>query len=114
LPLISAAALLALAGIGGPALVLVCLGAVGFAYGAIIAAYPAAIAKLFGPADSTRAYGRVFTAWGAAGLAAPWLAGVLFDRSGGYGAALGVAAGLGLVSAVAAAAGPRRRRPVSS
>jgi len=107
LPLASAAALLVLAVTGSAGLVLICLGAIGFAYGALIAVYPAVIAKRFGPADSTRAYGRVFTAWGAAGLAAPWLAGALYDRNGDYGAALAVAAGLGLASAIVAAADDR-------
>ena len=103
LPLASAACLLVLARAGGVGLALACLGGIGFTYGAIIAAYPAAIAKRFGPGDSARAYGRVFTAWGLAGLGAPWLAGVLFDGTGGYSAALMAAAGLGLASALAAA-----------
>ncbi len=102
LPLISAAALIVLALDGGSELVLACLGLVGFTYGAIIAVYPATIAKMFGTVDGTRIYGRVFTAWGLAGLAAPWFAGYLFDRSGGYAFALTAAAFLGLVSAFAA------------
>lgn len=48
---------------------------VGFAYGGIIATYPAAIAILFPGEDGPLAYGRIFTAWGTAGLLAPWLAG---------------------------------------
>jgi len=35
-----------------------------------------------------RRYGRVFTAWGLGGILAPWLAGRLYDATGGYAAAL--------------------------
>jgi OFA family oxalate/formate antiporter-like MFS transporter len=77
------------------------LGVVGFAYGGTIAAYPAAIAKLFGMRDSARIYGRIFTAWGCAGLIGPWFAGVLFDWSGGYQLALLAAAAFGLISVTA-------------
>ena len=58
--------------------------------------------------SSARIYGRVFTAWGAAGLLGPWLAGVLFDLSGDYRIALLVAAAIGLGS-VAALTGVFRR-----
>ena len=99
LPLTSAAALALLALDINSAVALLCLGITGFTYGAIIAAYPATIAKMFGTLDSPRIYGRVFTAWGSAGLCAPWLAGYLFDRTGGYSAALTTAAAFGVVSA---------------
>lgn len=99
LPALSAMALICgLVATGGWALL--ALGAVGFAYGGIIAVYPVMIARRFGPVDSARAYGRVFTAWGVAGLVAPWLAGALFDLSGTYTIALSVGAGLALFSAV--------------
>ena len=80
---------------------LIFLGLIGFAYGGTIAAYPAAIGREFG-ADGPRAYGRVFTAWGTAGLFAPWVAGQIFDWSGGYAPALWLASGLGMVSVVVA------------
>ena len=51
----------------------------------------------------SRVYGRVFTAWGVAGLAGPLLAGVLFDQAHDYRLALmlggGAALGAGLVCA---------------
>ena len=81
--------------------VLAGLACVGFCYGAIISIYPAIIAKRYGMAKSPRIYGRVFTAWGTAGLGGPWLAGALFDATGGYTIALAIAAGLSLVSALA-------------
>ncbi len=110
LPLLSAVALGALAaGARGEALV-VGLAAVGFAYGAIIAVYPAAIARRFGVLAGVRIYGRVFTAWGTAGLLAPWAAGLLFDLSGSYRAALIAAAVLALLSCAAAVRLPEAER----
>ena len=93
---------LAVLAVSAPGLpVLAGLACVGFCYGAIISIYPAIIAKRYGMANSARIFGRVFTAWGTAGLAGPWLAGALFDATGGYMIALAVAAGLSLVSALA-------------
>jgi len=77
------------------------LSVIGFAYGGTIAAYPAAIAKLFDVKDIAKIYGRVFTAWGCAGLLGPWLAGYLFDISKDYHLALLAAASFGLVSILA-------------
>ena len=81
-------------------LTLAALGGVGFAYGGTIAAYPAAIAARYPGALGPKVYGKVFTAWGTAGLAAPWLAGRIFDATEGYGPALWIAAGLALLSAM--------------
>lgn len=80
---------------------MIALGVIGFAYGGTIATYPAVVAKLFGMAQSARIYGRVFTAWGLAGLLGPWLAGSLFDTYGDYRIAMISAAAFGLVSVVA-------------
>jgi OFA family oxalate/formate antiporter-like MFS transporter len=101
LPLLSAAALLGIAATTEAAATLALLAIVGFAYGAIIAVYPVAIAACFGEAGA-RAYGRVFIAWGFAGLLAPWCAGVIYDARGGYGLAMLIAALVALVSAVSA------------
>jgi OFA family oxalate/formate antiporter-like MFS transporter len=100
LPILSAIALLALSAF--PELAIQLLGVVGFAYGGTIATYPAAIAILFPGEKGTHVYGRVFTAWGVAGLLAPWLAGQTYDWGGGYGPALWIAAGLGTISAITA------------
>ena len=101
LPLISAAALFAVAATEGFGATMFGLGVVGFAYGGVIAAYPAAISKLFGLLPGPRIYGIVFTAWGTAGLAAPWLAGFLYDLEGAYYTALATAGALGCVSCLA-------------
>ena len=102
LPLLSALALVALGVTSGGGLTLALLALVGFAYGAVIAVYPVAIAQRFG-SQGPRAYGRVFLAWGFAGLVAPWCAGYVFDRSADYTPALLLAAVLSLLSAASAA-----------
>lgn len=56
----------------------------GIPYGAHIAAFPAAIRRMFGAESFAWAYGRVFTAWGAAGILARWLAGALYGVAMGY------------------------------
>ena len=102
LPLASLGGLTALLALGDVAATLGGLALVGFAYGAIIAVYPAVISYLFGTLGGIRAYGRVFTAWGTAGLIFPWLAGYLFDLSRSYTAILTVAAVISALSAFGA------------
>ncbi len=75
----------------------------GYFYGATIAAYPSIILRKFGAENNTVIYGRVFTAWGTAGLAAPVLAGLAFDRSGSYLPAIFIAGFAALLSAFVAA-----------
>lgn len=99
---VSASGILLALAVSEPGLqVLAGLGCIGFCYGAIISIYPSLIAKRYGMANSPRIYGRVFTAWGAAGLAGPWLAGALFDAAGNYSIALATAGVLSLVSMLA-------------
>lgn len=73
-----------------PWLALLTLG--GAAYGALIAALPAVIRNEAGAAGFTRAFGLVFTAWGTAGFAGPYLAGLVFDATGSYAVAIAIAA----------------------
>jgi OFA family oxalate/formate antiporter-like MFS transporter len=98
LPACSAVPLLILAWFDSGTIILVGLAVVGFAYGGIISVYPAAVAYMFGGAVGVRIYGCIFTAWGTAGLLAPWFAGFLFEWFGDYRIALAVAGALGLVS----------------
>lgn len=107
LPLLSAAALFSLSLEPQVTLAVSLLALIGFAYGAIIVVYPAAVAKRFGGQDFSRVYGQIFTAWGLAGLAAPWLAGALFDLSGSYRLAL-LLAGLGALLSAATAFAARQ------
>lgn len=73
----SAAALGGLAVSTAPAVVLTGFASIGLAYGAVSALVPAATADRVGPRAFPTVYGRVFTAWGCAGLALP-----LFDGEG--------------------------------
>jgi MFS family permease len=69
-----AVAAASVAGLAGPTalwLVLPAFAGTGLAYGAVSALVPAATADAVGPRAFPRAYGRVFTAWGCAGLVAP-------------------------------------------
>ena len=99
LPLLSAAMLLMLSLLPSPLLTILLLGVVGFCYGAIIAIYPVAISNEFGNLGA-KAYGRVFTAWGFAGLVAPWSAGMIYDIQADYQIALIVACLTAMLSAL--------------
>ncbi len=75
----------------GVGLVLIAAG-----YGLMASAIPLVTARAVEPAQFQRAFGIVFTAWGAAGFTAPWLTGLLYDLRGdfslGYACAAGVTA----------------------
>jgi OFA family oxalate/formate antiporter-like MFS transporter len=58
--------------------------ACGFGYGALIAIVPVVIRKMFDPVHVGWVFGRVFTAWGIAGLVGPYVAGNIFDHTHGY------------------------------
>ena len=100
LPLLSALSLALLALFLVDISVLFGIGVTGFAYGAIISIYPAAIATHFGAVEGVRIYGKVFIAWGIAGFVGPWLAGSLYDLNGDYRLALIIASIAGLGSAL--------------
>ena len=102
LPSIAAGALFMLAAVPGDFVLVLGLCIVGGTYGAIISVYPAMIAKTVGPALSARVYGLVFTGWGIAGLVGPGLAGVLFDWTASYTAALLISGSIAFVSGVLA------------
>lgn len=102
LPLLAALALVAVGLAQSAVIVVGLLSLIGFSYGALIAVYPVAISNCFGEAGP-RAYGQVFTAWGFAGLVAPWTAGMIFDWRADYELAMFIAAALALLSAFAAA-----------
>lgn len=78
--------------------VLAALGIMGLCYGILISAIPAVIESIWGGKAFAQVYGRVFTAWGFAGLAGPLTGGYLFDATSDYGVALGVAAMLSLLA----------------
>ncbi len=78
----------------GPSVAVVALGLEGLAYGLASGGYPAAIGIYFGIERYGRYLGFLITAWGAAGLIGPWLAGWLYDLSGAY--VLSATIGLGM------------------
>ena len=98
LMLLTSGALFTIAVFPHTAITLAGLMLIGFTYGGTIAVYPAFIARQFGAARGTIIYGKVFTAWAAAGLVGPGMAGVLFDLKQNYVAALATAAGAALLS----------------
>ena len=107
MPLITAASLAApLALRGSVRLTAAALAGCGLSYGLLAVALPVLVSRLYGPERFPTTYGKVFTAWGTAGVAAPWLAGKLFDSTGGYNAALAVAMLASLASAAAASCLP--------
>jgi MFS family permease len=79
---VAAASVGGLAGPTAPWLVLSAFAATGLAYGALSALVPAATADRVGARAFPRAYGRVFTAWGCAGLVAPVVGGLLTGGGG--------------------------------
>ena len=85
--------------VGGVDGVLTSLFLVGVGYGCIASALPSIVAKNYGVAKLTRLYGKLFTAWGAAGLIGPLAGGLLFDAFGDYGMAL-IAAAIAALAAL--------------
>jgi OFA family oxalate/formate antiporter-like MFS transporter len=99
-PALNALALAAVLWVPTIDVLLMALCAVGAGYGCIAASLPAIVANSYGADRLASLYGRLFTAWGAAGLAAPYLGGVLFDRTGDYAMATTAAAVTSLVAAL--------------
>ena len=57
---------------------------IGLGYGIASGAYPSAVSLFFGVNQYGRNFGILITAWGIAGLSAPWAGGWLFDLTGDY------------------------------
>ena len=86
--IINAIAIFSLSVMTSIGLIFILLVLIASLYGAIIAIYPTLVNHLVGPDLSAKVYGRVFTAWGAAGLLAPSLAGWLYEQNNNYDAAI--------------------------
>ena len=94
---------------GAPAAV-AALALLGLSYGAASAVYPACLSLYFGAESFGRYFGPLLSAWGVAGLSAPWLAGVIFDRTGAYTLAFLVGGACALAGIVVALRIPPLRR----
>ncbi len=91
--LLNIAALTLVLIVASPGSVLVALTLVGIGYGILAAGYPIAVGRYYDPSQVGAIYGKLFTAWGVAGIAGPWIAGRIFEVAGSYGNALFLAAG---------------------
>ena len=95
--MLTTAMTLVAAAVTGPLVECTSLPAAGIA-AVLIAVVPAEVRRIGGVQGFARNYGRVFTAWGIAGITGPVTAGFLYDMTLGYGAALAMAAVLSLCS----------------
>jgi len=83
---------LTLSGLAGSALASsIGLTVIALGYGLLASAMPTLVGVLFGKQAFAHLFSIIFTAWGVAGLLAPWAAGVIFDRTGSFGVAILVA-----------------------
>ena len=57
---------------------------IGWNYGAMFTLFPATCLQFYGPTAQGSNYGLLFTAWGLAGFAGPWIGGYLKDMTGSY------------------------------
>ncbi|HYA15061.1 MAG TPA: MFS transporter, partial [Syntrophales bacterium] len=57
---------------------------IGWNYGAMFTLFPATCLQFYGPTSQGSNYGLLFTAWGFAGFAGPWVGGYLKDTTGTY------------------------------
>ena len=67
---------------------------IGWNYGSMLTLFPATCLQYFGPTAQGSNYGLLFTAWGFAGFAGPWMGGWLKDASGTYLAPFAIAGGM--------------------
>ena len=103
-PALSGVALAAVIAIPTIDLLLTSLFVVGLGYGCIAGCLPAIVARTYGVRRLASLYGRLFTAWGVAGLVAPYLGGLSFDRDGNYSTAVAAAALAAIVASILGAA----------
>ncbi len=104
---LTAAPLFLLYAVPSATISLLVLGVLGAAFGAGTSCYPVTLARHYNLARVPAILGRVCTAYGVAGLAAPYIAGALHDLDGNYELAILIAAIVGVVGLVATLALPR-------
>lgn len=82
------------------ALLCVCAAILGWNYGAMFTLFPATCLQYYGPTAQGSNYGLLFTAWGLAGFAGPYVGGMLLDMTKTYSAPFLVAAVIVAISVV--------------
>jgi MFS family permease len=87
------------------------LAMIGMGYGVISGLTAAAIARYWGRNAFGRVAGRLYIAWCIAAVSLPVLAGWLYDRTQGYGAAVLIAGALNLIAVVISLQLPRNPAP---
>lgn len=97
----------------GPMLAVPALAMIGMGYGFVSGLTAGAIARFWSKNAFGGVAGRLYIAWCVAAISLPVLAGWLFDRTQGYGAAVLIAAGGNIVGIAVASGlpGPRAGRP---
>jgi len=94
----------------GPLVAVPALAMIGMGYGFISGATAGAIARYWHRNDFGRVASRIYIAWCVAAISLPVLAGWLFDRTQGYGAAVMIAAAGNLLGAIVSLGLPRDAR----
>lgn len=86
----------------GKTIMLLCLvsAVLGWNYGAMFTLFPATCLQYYGPSAQGSNYGLLFTAWGLAGFAGPYVGGMLLDATKSYSAPFLVAAVIVAISVV--------------
>lgn len=98
----------------GPLVAVPALAMIGMGYGFMSGAVAGAIAQYWHRNEFGRIAGQLYIAWCIAAVSLPILAGWLFDRTGGYGAAVLVAAGGNVLGALLAGGLPAGGRSLRS
>lgn len=83
---------------------------VGLVYGANASFYPISVTFYYGREHLANVFGVLVTAWGLAGLIAPWLSGWIFDATGQYIFSILVAAAAALLSSASTLLLPERTK----
>jgi len=110
-PALSAAALAAVIVMPRIDVLLPTLCVVGVGYGCIAGSLPAIVSMSYGVQAMGSLFGRVFTAWGVAGVVGPYLGGMLFDGRGDYSTAIVAATVMAFAAAVLGLGYKVRERP---
>lgn len=66
------------------AMLAVCAGLIGWNYGAMFTLFPATLLQYFGASAQGSNYGLLFTAWGLAGFAGPYIGGLIQKSTGSF------------------------------